>query len=164
MMPYWDSLPDSDPCWGPAIQWVDSKHMRLLADNLEPWNWPRITNNVFHWWKKDGQLTPKWKYLKRTKICNSATTNYACADHYLTYFRLPYRPLQPGRPASHPQLQTNKGYSELTSWTGSQTRPLLLAHVGPSRWGKRHGSRRWNTPPVQEPPSSPPGNRSACLT
>ncbi|PWA21365.1 hypothetical protein CCH79_00003279 [Gambusia affinis] len=41
-------------------------------------------------------------------MCNSAKTNYACADHYLTSFRLPYRPLQPGRPANQPSAAPNK--------------------------------------------------------
>jgi len=37
-----------------------------------------------------------------------------------------------GQPAA-PRLETNEGYSELTSLTGSRRRPLLLADVGPSR-------------------------------
>lgn len=53
--------------------------------------------------------------FKEATIFNSATINYACADHCLTYFRLPYRPLQPGRPAARLQRPTDKGYSELTS-------------------------------------------------
>lgn len=72
------------------------------------------------------------EYLKRQRFFNSATVNYACADHCLTYFRLPYRPVQPGRPAARLQRPADKGYSELTSWTGSRRRPLLLADVGPS--------------------------------
>ena len=162
-MPLRDPLPDSDPCWGLAPQWVDSKHMHPVADGA----WAAVPSPRHG--RAPRRLRPERRTssgikptLPRLKMWSSATTNYACADHYLTQRRLPYRPLQPGRPARRPPAQTDKGYSGSASWTGSRRRPLLLADVGPSRWGKRHGSRRWNTPPVQEPPSSPPGNRSAC--
>lgn len=62
------------------------------------------------------------------------------------------------------QAAAVKGYSKSASWTGSRKRRPLLASAAPGRWGRRHGSRRWNTPLVQEPPSSPPGNGSSRLT
>lgn len=58
----------------------------------------------------DGELSRKCS--QRGKIGNSAATNYACADHCLTYFRLPYRPLQPGRPAIRTQLDTKDTQSQ----------------------------------------------------
>lgn len=62
------------------------------------------------------------------------------------------------------QAETTKGYSKSASWKGSQKRRPLLAGAAPGRWCRRHGSRRWNTPLDQEPPSSPPGNGSRRLT
>lgn len=89
-----------------------------------------------------GLTSPWWKYLWHTR-----------------------RPglLQLWIPTIQWQAETIKGYSKSASWTGSQKRRPLLASAAPGRWGRRHGSRRWNTPLVQEPPSSPPGNGSSRL-
>lgn len=102
-----------------------SKHTRLPARNWEAA-------------KRHRRGRPRWtdndheNVQNGGKIANSATTNYACADHCLTYFRLPLQALAT-RQAGNPHAARHKGYSESTSWTGSQRRPLLLADVGPSR-------------------------------
>lgn len=75
---------------------------------------------------------------KRTKICNSATLQLRLRGSLFDIFSVTLQALAARQATAKPagprlSERGTKGYSELTSWTGSQTRPLLPVDVGPNR-------------------------------